>query len=179
MPGAEELNVQRDTAEWTQYGRKEREFRDKWDAVSPLHKAAGSFNSGGAGSVAFGVVSLKGGDYEVLLAEVGKIILHDEMAHGSVLGNRHPLYDLVNSKEDEEKALAVIREYSTIRIHGRNYQYGNPVPKDRIEAIVRGEVEPIDRETLRNAYEGAIDEVEWFERYHSAPKPLSSTTIQR
>jgi len=174
-----ELNIQRDSAEWSQYGRKERDCRDRWDAVSPLHKAAGSFNSGGAGSVAFGVIDLKGGVYEELLAEVGKIILHDEMAHGEVLGNRHPLYDLVHSKQDEDKALEIIREYSTIRLHGRNYQYGNPVPKERIEAITRGEIEPIDRETLRRAYEGAIGEVEWFERYHAAPKPLTSTTILR
>jgi hypothetical protein len=172
-----ELNVQRDTAEWTQYGRKERECRSKWEAVSPLHGSAGSFNSGGAGSVAFGVIGLNGGDYENLLAEVGKIILHDEMAHGDVLGNRHSLYSRVKSEEDEEKALEVIREYSTIRLHGRNYQYGNPVPKERIDAIARGEIDPIDRDALVEAYSGAMDEVVWFERYHAATKPLSSTTI--
>jgi hypothetical protein len=85
----------------------------------------------------------------------------------------------VKTKEEEDKALEVIREYSTIRINGRNYQYGNPLPKERIEAIVRGEVEPINRESLKDAYAGAIDEVEWFERFHAASKPLSSTTIQR
>ncbi|NIO07623.1 MAG: hypothetical protein GTO40_06290 [Deltaproteobacteria bacterium] len=173
------LNVLRDTAEWTQYGRKERDCRAKWAKVSSLHESAGSFNSGGAGSVAFGVIGLEGGDYESLLAEVGKIILHDEMAHGDVLGNRHSLYGLVKTEENESQALEVIREYSTIRLHGRNYQYGNPVSKERIEAIARGEIEPIDREALKKAYTGAIDEVEWFERYHAAPKPLSATTIRR
>lgn len=173
------LNVERDTAEWSQYGRKERECRDKWDAVSPLHEAAGSFNSGGAGSVAYGVIGLKGGVYEELLAEVGKIILHDEMAHGEVLENRHPLYDLVKTEEDARKALEVIREYSTIRLHGRNYQYGYPLSKERIEAIVRGEIEPLNLETIKNAYAGAVDEVEWFERYHAASKPLSAMTILR
>jgi hypothetical protein len=174
-----ELDVRRDTAEWTQYGRREKECRDKWAVLSPLHSAAGSFNSGGAGSVAYGVIGLKGGAYEELLAEVGKIILHDEMAHGKVLGNRHPLYDLVKTGEDAEKALEVIREYSTVRLHGRNYQYGNPLSQERIEAIVRGEIEPLRLETLKNACAGAIDEVEWFERYHAAPKPLSATTILR
>ncbi len=174
-----ELNVQRDTAEWTQYGRKERDCRSKWAKISPMLESAGSFNSGGAGSVAFGVIDLKGGDYEELLAEVGKIILHDEMAHGDVLGNRHPLYNLVKTDEDENKAIEVIREYSTIRLHGRNYQYANPVPEERIKAIARGEIEPIDREALKIAYAGAMDEVEWFERYHAASKPLSSATIKR
>lgn len=174
-----ELNVQRDVAEWTEWGRKERECRDKWDAVSPLHAAAGSFNSGGAGSVAYGVVGLKGADYESLLAEVGKIILHDEMAHGSVLGNRHELYDLVKTEKDAEEALKVMREYSTLRLQGRNYQYGYPLSEERIEAIARGDIEPLKREVLQKAYAGAMDEVEWFDRYHAAPKPLSSTTIQR
>jgi hypothetical protein len=147
--------------------------------VSPLHAAAGSFNSGGAGSVAYGVVGLKGADYESLLAEVGKIILHDEMAHGSVLGNRHELYDLVKTEKDAEEALKVMREYSTLRLQGRNYQYGYPLSQERIEAIARGDIEPLKREVLQKAYAGAMDEVEWFDRYHAAPKPLSSTTIQR
>ena len=174
-----ELSAQRDTAEWAEWGRRERECRDKWDAVSPLHSAAGSFNSGGAGSVAYGLVGLRGGVYEELLAEVAKIILHDEMAHGSVLERRHPLYDLVKTEEDARAALEVIREYSTIRLNGRNYQYGHPLPKERIEAIARGEVEPIGLDALKEAYAGAIDEEEWFDRYHAAAKPLSSTTILR
>ncbi len=173
-----ELNVQRDSAEWSQYGRRESNCKAKWAAVSPLHESAATFNTGAAGSVAYGIIGLKGGVYEELLSEVGKIILHDEMAHGDVLGNRHSLYNLVKTEEDEEKALEVIREYSTIRLNGRNYQYGNPLSKERIEAIVRGEIDPIDRETLKNAYAGVIDEVEWFERCHAASKPLSSTTIQ-
>jgi hypothetical protein len=101
------------------------------------------------------------------------------MAHGDVLGNRHPLYDLVKTDEDENKALEVICEYSTIRLHGRNYQYSNSVSKERIEAIARGEIEPIDREALKMAYTGTMEEVEWFERCHAAPKPLSSATIKR
>lgn len=174
-----ELSAQRETAEWAEWGRRERKCRAKWDAVSPLHSEAGSFNSGGAGSVAYGLIGLKGGVYENLLAEVAKIILHDEMAHGSVLERRHPLYDLVRTEEDARAALEVIREYSTIRLNGRNYQYGYPLSQERIDAIVRGEIEPITLNALKGAYAGAMDEVEWFDRYQAAPKPLSSTTIQR
>lgn len=174
-----ELSAQRETAEWAEWGRRERKCREKWDAISPLHSAAGSFNSGGAGSVAYGIIGLKGGVYENLLAEVAKIILHDEMAHGEVLEHRHPLYDLVKTEEDARTALEVIHEYSTIRLNGRNYQYSYPLSKERIEAIVRGEIEPATLDTLKGAYAGALDEEEWFDRYHAAAKPLSSTTILR
>jgi hypothetical protein len=174
-----DLDAERGKAEWSVWHRQEQKRRREWDAISPLHSAAGSFNSGGAGSVAYGVVGLKGSVYEELLAEVGKIILHDEMAHGEALEERHPLYQLVKTEDDGRTALEIVREYSTIRLKGRNFQFGYPLSEERIEAIARGEIEPATLDTLRAAYAGAIDEDSWFERYRAAGKPLSATTIVR
>jgi hypothetical protein len=174
-----ELDAEREKAEWSAWQRQEQKRRREWEAISPLHGAAGSFNSGGAGSVAYGVVSLKGEIYEQLLAETGKIILHDEMAHGDALGGRHPLYKLVRTREEAQIAVDIIREYSTIRLKGRNFQFGHPLSDERIEAIIRGEIEPATVDTLRAAYTGAIDEEAWFERFHGAPKPLPAATILR
>ena len=177
-----ELDALKKTADWSvtnhQHGAEQRKKRE-WNATSPLHGAAGSFNSGGAGALAYGMIGLKGGDYEALLSETGKMVIHDEMAHGAVEGNRHPLYDLVETEEEAALALDIIREYSTIRLHGRNFQFGHPLPPERVEAIIRGEIEPATIDVLQSAYAGAIDEVEWFQRYNHAPKPLSSTTILR
>jgi hypothetical protein len=174
-----DLDAERATAEWSIWQREEQKRRRAWDAISPLHSAAGSFNSGGVGSVALGVVSLKGGAYEELLAEVGKIILHDELAHGAALEERHPLYKLVRSNEDARTALEIVREFSTIRLRGRNFQFGYPLDEERVAAIVRGEIEPATLATLTAAYQGAIDEEEWFDRYRAAAKPLNAVTIER
>jgi hypothetical protein len=174
-----ELDAERETAEWSAWQRQEQKRRRAWEAISPLHGAAGSFNSGGAGSVAYGVVGLNGEIYEQLLAETGKIILHDEMAHGDALGGRHPLYKLVQTREDAQIALEIIREYSTIRLKGRNSQFSHPVTEERIEAIIRGEIEPATVDTLKAAYVGAIDEEAWFDRFHSASKPLKAATVMR
>ncbi|MGH7847749.1 MAG: hypothetical protein ACREQW_21615 [Candidatus Binatia bacterium] len=174
-----ELSVQRETADWSEWLRREQKRRREWNAISPLHAAAGAFNSGGAGSVAYGIVGLRGDTYEQLLAETARIILHDEMAHGEALEGRNPLYKLVKTEQDARTALEIIREYSTIRLNGRNFQFGYPLSEERIEAIVRGDIEPATVDTLKAAYKGAIDEEEWFDCYHAAPKPLKATTILR
>ena len=173
------LADQRESAPWTIWFRNERAVRVKHASTSPLHKAAGQFNSGGAGSVAFGMLGHPGGVYEELVGETAKIVLHDEMAHGGVLDYRNPLYDMIRTKDDADTALSVIREYSTARIHGRNFQFGLPLSEQRVEEIIRGEIDPLDVEELRVAYDGAIDDEVWLDRFRSAPKPLSSSTILR
>jgi hypothetical protein len=173
------LEAERANAEWSVWQREERTRRRAWEKISPLHGAAGSFNSGGAGSVAYGVVGLRGDIYEQLLAETGKIILHDEMAHGDALEERHPLYRLVRSEEDARTALAIVREFSTVRLKGRNFQFGFPLSEARVEAIIRGEIEPATVGVLKGAYAGAIDEDVWFQRFHRATKPLSASTVIR
>ena len=173
------LDGERANAEWSVWQREEQKRRRAWDKMSPLHGAAGSFNSGGAGSVAYGVVGLEGDIYEQLLAETGKIILHDELAHGDALEARHPLYQLVKTEDDARTALAIVREFSTVRLKGRNFQFGHPLPEARIEAIARGEIEPATLDILKSAYAGAIDEDIWFQRFHQAAKPLSASTVIR
>lgn len=174
-----ELDAERANAEWSVWQREEQKRRRAWEKMSPLNGAAGSFNSGAAGSVAYGVVGLNGDIYEQLLAETGKIILHDEMAHGDALEARHPLYQLVKTEEDARTALAIVREFSTVRLKGRNFQFGHPLSEERIEAIARGEIEPATVDVLKSAYAGAIDEDIWFGRFHKAAKPLSATTVIR
>jgi hypothetical protein len=73
----------------------------------------------------------------------------------------------------------VIREYSTMRLHGRNFQFAHPLSAERIEAIGNGDIDPISAEQLKAAYEGAIDDEVWLDRFHAAAKPLSSRTISR
>jgi len=175
----QELDAERANAEWSVWQREEQKRRRAWEKISPLHGAAGSFNSGGAGSVAYGVVGLKGDIYEQLLAETGKIVLHDELAHGDALEARHPLYQLVKSEADARTALEIVREFSTVRLKGRNFQFGYPLSDERIEAIARGEIEPATVDILKSAYAGAIDEDVWFQRYHKAAKPLSASTVIR
>jgi hypothetical protein len=101
---------------------------------------------------------LKGEIYEQLLSETGKIILHDEMAHGDALEARHPLYQLVKTEADARIALEIVREFSTVRLKGRNFQFGQPLTDERVEAIARGEIEPATVEILKSAYAGYIDE---------------------
>ena len=174
-----ELDAERANAEWSVWQREEQKRRRAWDKTSPLHSAAGSFNSGGAGSVAYGVVGLKGDVYEQLLAETGKIILHDELAHGDALEARHPLYQWVKTEADARTALEIVREFSTVRLKGRNFQFGHPLSDERIEAIAAGEIEPATVEILKSAYAGFIDEDVWFQRFHKAAKPLSAATVIR
>lgn len=175
----QKLEAERADADWSVWQREEQKRRRAWEKISPLHGAAGSFNSGGAGSVAYGVVGIKGDSYEQLLAEVGKIILHDEMAHGDALDARHPLYDLVKTEEDAKTALDIIREFSTVRLKGRNFQFSHPLSDERVDAIMRGEIEPATVDVLKGAYAGYIDEDVWFQRFHKAAKPLSATTVVR
>lgn len=175
------LDAERAGSSWsvsTHQNGAEHRRRVEWSALSPLHGAAGSFNSGGAGSVAYGLIGIEGDVYEDLLSETGKMVIHDEMAHGGVAG-RHPLYHLVRSHDDAAIALDIIREYSTIRLHGRNFQFGYPLSEARVAAIIRGEIEPLTIDIMRSCYADAIDEEDWFDRYQAAPRPLPAATILR
>ena len=72
-----------------------------------------------------------------------------------------------------------MRDYSALRLAGRNFQFGYPLSGERIEAIVGGDIEPIGLDALEAAYAGAIDDEEWLDRYRAAPKPLASATVLR
>jgi len=111
------------------------------------------------------VVGLKREIYEQLLTEMGKIILYDELAHGAALEARHPLYQLVKTEVDARIALEIVRKYSTIRLKGRNFQFGHPLSEERIEAIARGEIEPAKVEILKSAYAGAITRIFGFSAF--------------
>lgn len=171
-----ELNAARETAAWFAPVRRENARRREFSAMSELHGAAASFTSGGAGSLFYGFIGLQGGAYEALLADAAKIVLHDELAHGASEG-RDILYPLVNSAGDVRLAIEVIREMSTIRVYLRNEQFGHPLTDQRMDEIVRGNIEPATFETLSAACRDPVSDHDWFDRYHAAPKPLSSTTI--
>ena len=171
-----QLNAQRSTAGWFATVLREGARRRELAAVSPLHRAAAAFTGGGAGSLFYGFIGLSGGAYEELLSEAAKIVLSDELAHGASEG-RDLLYPLVQSADDAAVALDVIREMSTIRVYGRNEQFGHPLPEERLEEIVRGDIEPATFEKLAEACREPVTDHDWFARYHGAAKPLSSASI--
>ncbi|NIO07933.1 MAG: hypothetical protein GTO40_07980 [Deltaproteobacteria bacterium] len=157
--------------------RREREVRRRLAETSQLHNAAGAFNSGGGGSLFYGFIGLKGGDYEELLSEVSKIVLHDEMDHGASEG-RDLLYPLVRTEEDFNNALAAIREFSTVRLEDRNRQFSDVLSDNRLRAIIEGDIEPATTDLLAEASHDLMDDETWFERFHGTNKPLSSVSVQ-
>ncbi len=156
--------------------RRERVIRRRLAETSELHNAAGAFNSGGGDSLFYGFIGLKGGDYEELLSEVSKIVLHDEQDHSASEG-RDLLYPLVQTKEDFHIALEAIKEFSTVRLQDRNRQFGYVLSEDRVQAISRGEIEPATRTLLLDASTDIMSDQDWFERYHRTPKPLSTISV--
>ena len=162
-------------ADWWLW-RGEREIRRRLAETSELHNAAGAFNSGGGGSLFYGFIGLKGGDYEELLSEVSKIVLHDEQDHGASEG-RDLLYPLMQSGEDFHIALESIKEFSTVRLQDRNRQFSYVLSEDRVQAISRGEIEPATRTLLLDASAKIMSDQDWFERFHQTNKPLSTTSV--
>ncbi len=162
-------------ADWWLW-RGEREIRRRLAETSELHNAAGAFNSGGGGSLFYGFIGLKGGDYEELLSEVSKIVLHDEQDHGASEG-RDLLYPLIQTEEDFHIALEAIKELSTVRLQDRNQQFSYVLSEDRVQAITRGEIEPATRTLLLDASADIMSDQDWFERFHRTHKPLSTTSV--
>ena len=156
--------------------RREREIRRRLAETSELHNAAGAFNSGGGGSLFYGFIGLEGGDYEGLLSEVSKIVLHDEQDHGASEG-RDLLYPLVQTEEDFHIALEAIKESSTVRLQDRNQQFSCVLSEDRVQAITCGEIEPATRTMLLDASAEIMSDEDWFEHFHRTPKPLSTTSV--
>ncbi len=156
--------------------RRERVIRRRLAETSELHNAAGAFNSGGGGSLFYGFIGLEGGDYEELLSEVSKIVLHDELDHG-VSEGRDLLYPLVQTEEDFHIALEAIKEFSTVRLQDRNQQFSCVLSEDRVQAITRGEIEPATRTLLLDASAEIMSDEDWFKHFHRTPKPLSTTSV--
>lgn len=156
--------------------RRERVIRRRLAETSELHNAAGAFNSGGGGSLFYGFIGLKGGDYEELLSEVSKIVLHDERDHGASEG-RDLLYPLIQTEEDFHIAVEAIKEFSTVRLQDRNQQFSYVLSEDRVQAINRGEIDPATCTLLLDASADIMSDQDWFERFHRTPKPLSTTSV--
>jgi len=162
-------------ADWW-FPRGEREIRRRLAETSELHNAAGAFNSGGGGSLFLGFIGLEGDDYEELLSEVSRIVLHDEQDHGASEG-RDLLYPLIQTEKDFHIAVEAIKEFSTARLQDRNQQFSYVLSEDRVQAISRGEIEPATRTMLLDASADIMSDQEWFERFHRSPKPLSTTSL--
>jgi hypothetical protein len=156
--------------------RREREIRRRLAETSELHNAAGAFNSGGGGSLFYGFIGLKGGDYEELLSEVSKIVLHDEQDHGASEG-RDLLYPMMHTEEDFHIALEAIKEFSSVRLQDRNQQFSRVLSEERVQAITCGEIEPATRTLLLDASADIMTDEDWFERFHRTNKPLSTTSV--
>ncbi len=156
--------------------RREREIRRRLAETSVLHNAAGAFNSGGGGSLFYGFIGLTGGDYEELLSEVSKIVLHDEQDHGASEG-RDLLYPLIQTENDFHIAVEAIKEFSTVRLQDRNQQFSNVLSENRVVAVIQGDIEPATRALLLDASREIMSDEAWFERFHQTSKPLSTSAV--
>ena len=172
----QELVAQAPSADWFEFGLREQARRRQLAEVSEVHKAAGAFTSGGGGALFYGFIGLQGGDYEELLSEAGKIVLHDEQEHGASEG-RDLLYPLVQTEDDFQASAEIIRELSTIRLQIRNQQFGYPLSEERVNAIVRGDIQPATQTVLVEASSEIMEDHDWFERFHRSAKPLSNVSV--
>ena len=170
-----ELRETAQQASWYELSRREHQ---RWAELkaggSELELAAALFTRGGGGSLFYGMIPLRGGDYEESLSRASKIILRDEIEHGASEG-REDLYRLIRGPEDVETAARIIAEMGAIRLEMRNEQYGRPVPAARLREIGEGEIEPVTMEQMLAAC--PRDSVDWFEWYHDRPKPLSAVSV--
>jgi hypothetical protein len=163
-------------ADWFEFGKREQERRRELAELSQVHKAAGAFTSGGGGALFYGFIGLTGGDYEELLSDAAKIVLHDEQEHGASEG-RDLLYPLVQSEEDFRVAAEVITEISALRLRIRNQQFGHVLSEERIEAITRGDIQPATQTMLVDASADIVEDHDWFGRFHGSSKPLSNASV--
>jgi hypothetical protein len=163
------------TAPWYDTARRE---HARWDDFRregrTLELAAALFTRGGGGSLFYGFIGLRGGDYEMLLAEAAKIILRDELEHGASEG-RDDLVGLLRARGDVDVACAVIAEMSVIRLEMRNAQFSHVLSDAELKSLAAGGLRPLDAAEMLSAC--AQTEEHWFERFHRAPKPLSAACL--
>ncbi|HZU06974.1 MAG TPA: hypothetical protein VFB73_13490 [Chloroflexota bacterium] len=169
------LRAEAKTAPWYEWSRRE---HARWAELkqhgTELEYAAALFTRGGGGALFYGFLQLQGGDYETLLAEAARIILHDELEHGASEG-RDLLYPLLRTREDVETAKRIVTEMSLLRLRMRNEQFGHVLPEERLQAIAAGAIEPLTVETMWRACEQRV--ADWYALYHAKPKPLSATSV--
>lgn len=170
-----ELRETAQQASWYQVSHRE---HDRWAELraggSELELAAALFTRGGGGALFYGMIPLRGGDYEEALSRASKIILRDEIEHGASEG-RDDLYRLIGGPADVETAARIIAEMGAIRLEMRNEQYGRPMPAARLREIREGFVTPVTLEEMLSAC--PRDGEDWFEWYHERPKPLAATSV--
>jgi hypothetical protein len=170
-----ELREKAKGAPWYHLSRRE---HGRWAELrengSKLELAAALFTRGGGGAVFYGLIALKGGDYEFLLSEASKIILKDELEHGASEG-RDELYKLIQSREDIEISKKIIVEMSRIRLHMRNEQFSGVLPERRIDEISEGSISSLSMDEMLRSCSKTTDG--WFHLYHEKAKPLSAVSI--
>ena len=162
-------------ASWYAVSHRE---HDRWAELraggSELELAAALFTRGGGGSLFYGMIPLRGGDYEEALSRASKIILRDEIEHGASEG-RDDLYRLIRGPADVATAIRIIAEMGAIRLEMRNEQYGRPMPAARLREIREGAIAPVTLEEMLSAC--PRDGEDWFEWYHERPKPLAAASV--
>ena len=87
-------------ASWYELSRREhRRWAELRERGSELELAAALFTRGGGGALFYGMIPLRGGDYEEALSLASKVILRDEIEHGASEG-RDELYKLIRGGDD-------------------------------------------------------------------------------
>lgn len=172
------LRAESKTADWYALSRAE---HARWAELrargTPLELAAALFTRGGGGALFYGLLQIRGADYETLLADAARIVLRDELEHGASEG-RDELYRLVHTDADVARAREIIAELSLLRLRMRHAQFSGVLPEARIQAIAAGDIAPLTLDALWAACQGAGG-TDWYARYHAAPKPLAATTVLR
>ena len=170
-----ELREKAKGAPWYHLSRREHgRWAELRESGSKLELAAALFTRGGGGAVFFGLIALKGGDYEFLLSEASKIVLKDELEHGASEG-RDELYKLIQNREDIKISKKIIVELSQIRLHMRNEQFSGVLPERRIDEISEGSISSLSTDEMLRSCSKTTDD--WFHLYHEKAKPLSSVSI--
>ncbi|MCH8346534.1 MAG: hypothetical protein IIC87_06370 [Chloroflexi bacterium] len=57
------------------------------------------------------------------------------------------------------------------------FQFGHVLSEERIEAIIRGDIQPATQAMLVDASADIVEDHHWFGRFHDSAKPLSNASI--
>jgi hypothetical protein len=171
-----ELNTESLTADWYAPEWPERVKAEEMSEPSALDRAAVAFNRASSGSLFLGLIGLTGGNYESLLSEASKIVLHDELEHGASEG-RDLLYPLINTEAELEHSISVIKAFASVRLRVRNVQFGNVLSESRLQEIQNGNIDPASLDVMEAACQDIITDHQWSSRFAEASIPLSSSSI--
>ena len=82
---------------------------------------------------------LDGDDFDRRIARAFKVVLADERGHGPA--NVFKVNKVIRSEQDLEGASEMLRARALQRLRMRNEQFSPPLPAERLEAIMDGDID--------------------------------------